>query len=166
MRLRGSRRTSGSGGGGDAHIVAVDDAEAVGCRLPVGARLGDLVMVAAGEVPPHHDLILEGLTADEEQQRTLPAGGLNALACVPEVEHVAVRDVMPVDLHIALDEHDRVFPVGAQRQTHTRSGRHGDLGTDDRGVHGRGRGHVGERAEYDGGRGIFSLLRDEVNLRQ
>ncbi len=61
---RGKRRRR------DPHVsVTHDMTEAIGCRFPRLPGIDDLLVRAADEVPPHDDVVLEGLTAQKEQRR-------------------------------------------------------------------------------------------------
>src|SRR5699024_2521686 len=51
--------------------VAVDGAEAFAFGLPLLTEGHDLLMRAADEVPPHDDLLGEGLTAEQNQSGRL-----------------------------------------------------------------------------------------------
>ena len=68
IRGRGLRGTPGSSGAGSRlPSYAGDRAEPSVLRLPVGPGAGDLVVGAADEVPPHDELLLERLAADQQQ---------------------------------------------------------------------------------------------------
>src|SRR5699024_10543028 len=66
----------GVAAGAPASDVAVDGAEPVAFGLPLLTEGHDLLVRATDEIPPHDDLLCEGLTAEEDQSgRPAPAVG-------------------------------------------------------------------------------------------
>ena len=109
---RGLRLGVGEGGGGDRReVVSLDDAEPAVVDLravrddavvvgdlghPVLAGVHDLVVVAAHEVPPHHDLLAERSPADDEHVGEI--GGLDVEAFAGrDVRQLVLLDLLAVD---------------------------------------------------------------------
>lgn len=100
-------------------VVAVHLAEASAAH-PLRTGLCDILLRPPHEVPPHHDLFLERLAA-EEQQAAVGVGAQGQFAAAAaEVEEGAGGQPDAVDLALAGDGQGRVLEVGVDRQAGVR----------------------------------------------
>ena len=114
--------------------------------------------VRPDEVPPHDDVVLERLPAEEEQQSRRPRWRRSTSSrCGPEVQQVAPVEIdgrvarrdAGSDRRDPLDADERVLPVRPEGDVDAGAGGDADLGTDDRRVRRGGRGHARELAHHD-----------------
>ena len=98
------------------------------------ARGGDVVVVAADEVPPHDDALLERLAADEQQPGAVLGAQRQIRAPRAQVEQRAGGERRAVDLDRSGQGQRGVLPGRLQRQARVRTGFQHGLGPDERAV--------------------------------
>src|SRR5690606_20498331 len=98
--------------------VALDAAEAVALGLPLLAEAGDLVRVAADEVPPHDDLLAERLAADEDEAsgRLTAVVDAQELAADARVAQCVLGDLDTFEGHVTGIDQEAVLEGGVDRQ--------------------------------------------------
>src|SRR6266511_1368286 len=141
-------------GGQRVAVVPVHGVERI-ARHPFVAVRHDLVVVAADEVPPHDDLLVERLTAEEQQPRRLPGAYRQPGAAGAEVEQRSGAQRDAVHLDGARHREHRVLEVGYQGKLVIGAGTEDRLRADQRAVGPGGRDRGAERAqEHDDGQAV------------
>ena len=134
-----------------------DMAEALGGArrvLPGIPRRDDLVVRAADEVPPHDDVGLERLPAEEEERRIAVGAHIDPVPADAEIQQALIGKrggCLGIRRHLRRAAHsdERVLPRRVERQRDGCPGGNMHLRSRDRGVHRGGRCHARERTDND-----------------
>lgn len=84
--------------------------------LPVISGRDDVLVAAADEVPPHHQILAERLAADQREVCAVRAAERKFGALGAQVQQRARTDLGARDGDLALDHQHRIFEAGFERK--------------------------------------------------